>query len=110
MNQSSTIPPASQILLQEEYAAMLIAFAKDRPRITLEFDTSTVLLLLATIKAALNLPNYPDYSRQRMLSFVGELLKSFDSNEALAIMMRSEWNQIARVTSTRSLQPLKEGK
>ena len=85
---------------------MLLAFAKDRPRFTLEFDTATLVVLLATLKTGINTPGYPEFSKKQMLGFVSELLRCFEPSPALAALMRSEWGQIATVSPTRSLAPI----
>lgn len=68
-----------------------MAFAAKRPKFTLEMDTSILVLLLGTLKIALLQPGYPEYSKRIMLNLSEELLRNFNSDTALAAMMRAEW-------------------
>lgn len=102
----------NQPLMIEEYAAMLMAFGKTRPQFTLEFDSSTLVLLLGTLKFALTQEGYPEYSKRQMLKMADELLKCFNSDPALAALMRTEWAAIAQSVNgtapgnVREIQPL----
>jgi hypothetical protein len=92
-------------LAHAEMLAMMVAFARDWPRCTLEIDTSELVILLDTIREQVNDPDYPEYSKRVMLGLVSKLIRHFEPNPALASLIRTEWASAARVTNTQSLVP-----